>query len=394
MDEAAAPGDSTSTTEPGRVIDAGRGRIYPCAGCGADLEFHVGQQRLVCPFCGDEREIVLDESAAIEEQDFAAMLARLVELRAARRDAKRSETTGAADAPDAALNEVRCLACGSSVLFPGTLTSTDCAFCGSPVQRDDVHRAEDRVPADGVLPFRVDRATAQARLAQWVGSRWFAPGDFKRTGARGRFAGIYLPFWTFDSHTFTRYRGERGEHYWVTVGSGKNRRRVRRTRWYPASGAFERFFDDVLVAATTEAMPSKFMHALEPWPLDGCLPFTPQVLAGFLARTYDLELDVGFEVGRERMAAALRSDVRGRIGGDEQRIHQMDVRHDPVTYKHLLLPAWLLAYRYRDRTFRVIVNAATGEVQGERPWSAWKIAFAVLGAVAVAGIAALVARAM
>ena len=57
-----------------------------------------------------------------------------------------------------------------------------------------------------------------------------------------------------------------------------------------------------------------------------------------------------------------------------------------MTFKHILLPVWMLVYRFHDKPYRVYVNASTGEVQGERPYSAWKIAFAILAAVAAVGI--------
>ena len=49
-----------------------------------------------------------------------------------------------------------------------------------------------------------------------------------------------------------------------------------------------------------------------------------------------------------------------------------------MTYKHLLLPIWILAYKYGEKTYQVVVNAATGEVQGERPYSWIKITLFVL----------------
>jgi hypothetical protein len=49
-----------------------------------------------------------------------------------------------------------------------------------------------------------------------------------------------------------------------------------------------------------------------------------------------------------------------------------------VTYKHILLPMWLAVYRYANKTFRILVNARTGEVTGARPYSWVKITFAVL----------------
>lgn len=352
--------------------------VFPCESCGADLTFGIGVQSLQCAHCGHVKTITFDADAAIDEQDFHAMLERLAQLRAS------------ADRPAVELNEVQCGDCGAAVTFTGTLTSTLCAYCGAPLQLDQVHRAPDRLGIDGVLPFRVDDRAAREHLNAWVRSRWFAPGDFQRGGIAEAFHGVYLPFWTYDTLTTTHYRGQRGEHYYVTVGSGKNRRTERRTRWYPASGHFQRFFDDVLVAAGG-GLPEPRLAALEPWPLQQCHPFAPQLLAGFQARTYDVDLEAGFAKARVLIDAAIADECRQRIGGDTQRLESVQSRYEAVTYKHLLLPVWMLAYRYRDKTYQVVVNATTGEVQGDRPYSWLKITLAALLAAALAGIIALIA---
>lgn len=83
-------------------------------------------------------------------------------------------------------------------------------------------------------------------------------------------------------------------------------------------------------------------------------------------------------------------DVKYNIGGDEQRVSNVDTDVSDVTFKHILLPVWLAAYKYRGRTFRFVVNGRTGRVQGERPYSAWKITFAVLLGLIIALIAGFV----
>lgn len=127
------------------------------------------------------------------------------------------------------------------------------------------------------------------------------------------------------------------------------------------------------------------MLKLEPWPLGKCAPFNQEMLAGYLARTYEIELDEGFGEAKQRIDEALDSDVRRRIGGDTQRVHSINSRYEAITFKHLLLPVWLMAYRYREKTYQVMINAGTGEVQGERPYSWVKITLAVLAGIAVAG---------
>ena len=92
------------------------------------------------------------------------------------------------------------------------------------------------------------------------------------------------------------------------------------------------------------------------------------------------------------MREVIAMDIRADIGGDQQVIERMEVDHDRPTFKHVLLPVWVAAFHFVGRPYRFVVNGRTGEVHGERPWSFWKIAGAVvLGdpAVSAAGAAVL-----
>ena len=233
-----------------------------------------------------------------------------------------------------------------------------------------------------MLPFLVPKERAAENLRAWVSSLWWAPNEFLRQGANGRFNGAYLPYFTYDALTFNRYAGQRGDAYYVTIGEGNTRRTERRVRWRYADGEFQRFFDDVLVIGIA-GEPVSLVQELEPWPLEILIPYTPAVLAGFYSRTYDVELEDGFRAARQRIDAALAIDVHRRIGGDEQRISSLQSNYSALTYKHLLLPVWLLAYRYEGRTFQVMVNAATGQVAGQRPYSWVKITCAIIFATVV-----------
>jgi hypothetical protein len=218
-----------------------------------------------------------------------------------------------------------------------------------------------------------------------VNSRWFAPNRLKQAARlKDRVSGIYVPYWTYDSNTTAHYTGQRGEHYYVTVGSGNNQRTEQRTRWYSASGTVYNAFDDVLVVAGT-SLPEKYVAELDPWDLEHLVPYTDDFLSGFRAETYHLSLGDGFEVAKQIMDPTIRSTVCADIGGDEQRIDSLDVAYQEVTFKHILLPVWVSAYQYGGKVYRFLVNARTGEVQGERPYSAIKIAFAVLLGLAIAG---------
>ena len=199
--------------------------------------------------------------------------------------------------------------------------------------------------------------------------------------------GIYVPYWTFDAATRSDYSGERGTVY--HTGSGKNRRT--HVRWHGVRGRVARAFDDILVLASP-SLPRAHTDALEPWDLAGLEPYQPEYLAGFLAEAYRVDLTDAYEIARAHMDAIIQRDVRFDIGGDRQRIHQIRTEVADVTFKHVMLPVWTAAYRFRGQSFRFVVNGRSGRVQGERPWSPWKIGFAILAGLIVAAVLGLFLR--
>jgi hypothetical protein len=154
------------------------------------------------------------------------------------------------------------------------------------------------------------------------------------------------------------------------------------TRWRPASGRVARDFDDMLVVGS-ESLPRDLAEQLEPWDLGNLVPYRDEYLSGFLAERYQIDVQKGWLRAQERMEVVIRGDVRRDIGGDHQRIHSLDTRHGSITFKHVLLPLWICSYRYKEKIYRFLVNARTGEVQGQRPWSWVKI---TLTAIAVASV--------
>jgi len=350
-------------------------KSFPCEGCGASLVFSIGAQRLKCEHCGFEKDLQFGEGhKPVSENDLHAGLARQA--------ARRSETDPHA-AEQASQQEVRCRGCGAIVVFDGSLTSSACSYCDTPLQIKDAHVADHPIPVDGLATFAIEKGVAQENLRRWVKGRWFAPNAWVKRGVEGKFDGVYMPFFTFDAMTYTQYRGERGDAYYVEVGSGENKRRERRVNWSSAAGAFQRFFDDVCIPAL-KSLPQKLLQGLEPWPAEKIIPFTDGALVGKRAHTYERPLDECFDLAKARVEDELKKEVRHRIGGDEQRVHSVSTDYNALTYKHVLLPVWILAYRYGDTPYRVVVNAVTGAVNGERPWSIPKIVAAVVAGIAIA----------
>ncbi len=237
-----------------------------------------------------------------------------------------------------------------------------------------------------MLPFHVGKQAASDAIRHWIATRWFAPDALKRFASPGAITGVYIPFWTFDAFARSYYTGQRGDYYYeteyyTTTDSNGNTitqsRQVQRIRWWPASGNVERWFDDILIPAT-KALPQGKLRELEPWDLKELKPYDPAFLSGYKAQRYQIELPQGFDLAKEIATKVISNDVRADIGGDQQRVFDIKTQYSAITFKHILMPVYVGAYRLNEKLYQVIVNARTGEVQGERPYSWVKITLAVL----------------
>ncbi len=355
-------------------------RRFPCAQCGATLAFSPGAQALVCPHCAHTNPAPQPESP-VEELDFRAAVAAL-----------------GLDAPRQEHMVIRCDACGAETHEQGNRTALRCPFCGSNIVA--TAKARTQIKPNALLPFATTRRQAEDLFNQWMGALWFAPSDLKRRVRHdGRLVGMYVPFWTFDCDATTQYTGQRGDAYTVSVPyttriNGRSVSRIRnerRVRWSPRAGSVFNHFNDVLVLAA-ESLPEPHARRLEPWDLQALVPYADDYLSGFSAECYSVDLAAGFERAVRIMQPTITAAVQADIGGDEQRINSMSTTRSAIRFKHVLLPVWLNAYRYRNKSYRFLVNARTGEIQGERPYSPWKILAAVLLALAILGVVVLIVR--
>ena len=346
------------------MLEANKIHSYPCASCGADLLFEPSDGFLTCPYCG-HKEAVAESTEQVQEESFERYLRTRPELTALARNAL----------------EVQCQSCGAKSIFAPPQVAGTCEFCGVQIVAQP-KTPDPIISPGGVLPFSITQQRATSVLGYWLSTRWFAPNALKHFAQREAIHGIYLPFWTYDTNTHTEYSGLRGDHYWETEtyyerdakGNQVARtRQVMRTRWSPASGAVRGLFDDVLIPATLSVSPTR-LAALEPWDLDQLKPYDPAFLSGFKAQRYQVELATGFDHAKEVISPAIESAVRTDIGGDVQTINNSTTEYFDITFKHLLLPVYAGAYRYNGKVFQILVNGRTGEIQGERPYSFWKIA--------------------
>lgn len=189
---------------------------------------------------------------------------------------------------------------------------------------------------------------------------------------------VYLPYWTFDADAHARWNADAGTYYYT--GTGKNRRR--QVRWTPAFGEVAHTFDDELVPAST-GVDGRWLKAVEPFPTTALIPYDAGYLAGWTVERYQIDLEAAARRSQEQMNATLRQKCASEVPGDTYRNLVVQSTYSNQRFKHILVPVWLLSYKYGSTTYQVLINGVTGRIVGGRPWSWVKILLLVVLALVV-----------
>jgi hypothetical protein len=275
----------------------------------------------------------------------------------------------------------------NALFGPGFETVSDVAAAERQVE-EYLHglTARQGQDPDAYIPFALDKQAAIGAYTKWLNSLAMAPGMLKKTADLGALSPVYVPFWAVNSMTYTTYQGERGvnyqetEHYTDAQGASQTRQ-VTKTRWSPASGEHRFHFDGLALCCTT--LPDAHAALLAPKNLktnQHLRPFEPDAVKEVKAHPLQVDPRSGFNKARALMEGKIKEMVSKEIGGDQQRVNKLVTRHVGVAMKRLLIPAYEGSYRFRGKEYKVLINGATGEVTGDYPVSAAKIAM-IVGAV-------------
>lgn len=349
-------------------------RKHPCPECGGDAEWNAAKQALVCPYCGTILPWTDGEApfgADIVEHDLARALATEPDRKGPREESR----------------SVRCESCKAISQFDPTRVAQRCDFCGSPaiVPVDDLR---DSITPESLLPVTIPETQVRDMLRRWYGSRWWAPNKLKRSALTDTLHGIYLPYWTFDAHVDAEWTAESGYYYYETQtyrdANGKTQtRRVRKIRWRPSSGSLSHFFDDDLVPGTV-GVHAALLRKVEPFPtIDSLKPYDPAFLRGWTVERYQVDLRAAATTSKAQMDRVIETLCARDVPGDTHRFLDVTSFYQGRTFKHVLVPVWLVSYDYGAKAYQVVVNGFTGKMAGEHPLSWVKITLAVLSVIVV-----------
>jgi hypothetical protein len=284
----------------------------------------------------------------------------------------------------------RCSNCGGATVMDSSVQAQFCSFCGS----SHVLKTEEDIGIrpETIVPFTIDSSMGKKKFKDWIKKKFFAPKEVKENHTLDRLRGVYIPFFTYDSDSSTAYTAKRGVYYYTTHTSMVNgkpvTKTVRHTRWTTVRGIYSNYYDDVLVNLSKN-IDEGLLKKMGGFDLRKLLPYKSEYMSGFIAEKYSISLNDGWHKAKIDIDSQIDMGIRNQVGGDEFRLVNKSTSYGDIKFKHILLPLWISAYKYKDKTYRFLINGQTGRVSGEYPKSPLKIAMVALGVIIIAAAAYL-----
>ncbi len=263
---------------------------------------------------------------------------------------------------------LRCDGCGAAVSYDVKARAPKCSFCGSVMH---VETPEDPVEeADAYLPFTIDTGTATEGLRTWLGTLgFFRPKDLQWSAQVGELKPLWWVGWVFDAEVLVSWAAD------SEVGSG-------RANWAPHAGQENVHFKRVLVPASRGLSTEECIAIRSGYLLNTQTP-KPEPRPGALIERFDVQRSAARKVIAQALEQAALAQANQWVPGRKRRKLKVAVMPKRLSSDRLAFPAYVLAYRYRKKLYRAVVNGQDASlVIAKAPYSIARIA-AVVGLIAV-----------
>jgi hypothetical protein len=310
--------------------------LIKCTVCGAVLD----EEDLFCAECGTEAPTSVRSDAARDKPA-----------------ATRVST-----------HNFQCEGCGASMSYDASVRALRCPFCGSEHLKEQADAKE--IAPSAVVPFQVPRDQAEALLREWLGKGFWRPGDLAKQAEVVKMQPVYVPYWVFEATTHT---------YW-TADTNKTPLAARGD-WYPLFGEHRGSYADVLVGGSGALTPAE-TNALCPFDCSAGVPPDEVDLENITLERFGVPRKYARPLARAGLESLEMQAIAPSIVGTHRNL-KVNTRITDLVSRPMLLPVWIMAYRYEDEVFRFLINGQNGRATGKAPVSWLKIAAAIGIAVVV-----------
>jgi DNA-directed RNA polymerase subunit RPC12/RpoP len=283
---------------------------------------------------------------------------------------REEEREKAGDFARVARHNFECSRCGASMSYDAEAEALRCPFCGSV----DLRQKEDAkiLAPHRVVPFQLGREEADSTMRRWLGRGFWRPGDLARQASVVKMAPVYVPYWVFEATTHTHWTADTSQ---TPLGA--------RGDWCPLSGEHRGSYSGLLIGASGALTPGE-TAAICPFDLGAGKPPEEVDLENVTVEQFSRPRKYARPLARQGLEQSEAAACQARyVPGRARNVHA-NVRIESMSSEPVLLPVWIMAYRYRDKLFRFLINGQSGRATGQAPISLSKILVAAgIGVVAI-----------
>lgn len=332
-----------------------------CKNCGSNVVFDPKTQSLVCPNC--DSHFPFDKKQE--------------EIKHKIEESKEKDDTKKHDSWAKEMKVVKCDTCGAEIILSGLEISKTCPYCGS-----DYVTEQSVLPGlkpDVVIPFMFNESDAGDYFVKGIKKKFFAPRALKKKLPANKIHGIYVPTFTFDSDSVTKYQGVllRVETHRDSKG-----RTTTVTKRIPISGIQECTHRDYVVETSTK-INNKQMNGILPYDFSKSYVYDNNFVRGYSIEHYEDRLSDCYDRAKEEMKQAIRNTILAKYSYNSVDYLNMDITYSNELYSYRMLPIYSFEFEWKNKKYMTLMNGQTGKVGGGYPKSPLKIALTVLAILIV-----------
>ena len=291
-----------------------------------------------CSVCG----------ALVDEEDlFCANCGTEAPRRDGNRDAIRAETSK---------HSFVCQGCGASMSYDASAQTLRCPFCGS--EKLSQQKDTKVLAADRIAPFGVDHARAVEIMRKWLGNGFWRPGDLASASVVTKMAAVFVPYWSFRARTSTYWTADSSQ---TPVGA--------RGDWVPMFGEHHGNYAGILISASGVLTPAETSN-LCPFDLAKAVPADTLDTENVIVEQFRVQRKYARPSARQGLENLERSACEQYVPGRSRNV-KVNLRLEGLSSEPILLPVWVMAYKYKETVYRFLINGQTGRATGQAPMS-WK----------------------
>ena len=241
-----------------------------------------------------------------------------------------------------------------------------CPFCGS-THLDEQKDAKTIAP-QRIVPFAISQQAAMSTMRNWLNQGFWRPGDLAAAASVTKMSAVYVPYWVFAARTYSYWTADTNQ---TPPGA--------RGDWFPLSGNHRGEYGGLLIGASGALTPAE-TSALRPFDLNKSVPPDQIDLENSVFEQFRVQRKYARPLARQGFEELIRQECGTRVPGNNRNL-KINVRVEGLSSEAILLPVWIMAYRYQDKVFRFLINGQTGKATGQAPTSVKKVLLVAGGTV-------------